>query len=88
MENNTSGNGLEEFLNISVSAHDNFALRKKKYSRGNSAFFMKNYCLSSSRLKKKTVVNKTAYITEYTAHVYRITVFLFYKRQRETTTPI
>ena len=53
MENNTSGNGLEEFLNISVSAHDNFALRKKKYSRRNSAFFMKNYWFEQFPSKKE-----------------------------------
>ena len=61
---------------------------RKSIQEETMPFSWKSTRLRSSHLKKKTEVNKTAYITEYTAHVYRITVFLFYKRQRETTTPI
>ena len=88
---NTSGNGLEKCFNIRVSAPDNFAPRKKTYSRGNNDPFMnkalkktqmKRTRLRNSYLKKKNVKKKLLMIGN------GITVFLLYKRQRETTTPI
>ena len=51
-----SENGLENILNICVSALDNFARREKKYSRGNNMALM-NQTLKKIQIKRGRLRN-------------------------------
>ena len=51
-----SENGLENILNICVSALDDFARRKKKYSRGNNMALM-NQTLKKIQIKRGRLRN-------------------------------
>ena len=65
----TCANGFEIFLNICVSALDNFAPRKKVFTRTQYPFHESNFHvrqvkrarLKNSYLKNKSVEKKTAY---------------------------
>lgn len=56
----TSSNDLDIFLNIYVSALNNFAPRKEKYSRGNNMSFM-NLPLKKAQMKRDVTTYNRQY---------------------------